>query len=158
MLDETDKLIVEQLIQDGRASVETVAENIGLSPTPTGRRIRRLEDDGVITGYQAKIDAAKCNLDLSLYVFVKLQSRDRNTIRQFEKQIELRPEIMRCDLITGPHDYVLTIRLPNMQDYNAYLRHVLAELPGVFGIETSVVIGQVKNTPHLPLRSANWSG
>lgn len=158
MMDETDKLIVEQLVRDGRASVETVAESIGLSPTPTRRRIRRLEEDGVITGYQAQIDAAKCNLDLALYVFVKLQSRDRDTIRQFEKRIKNLPEVTRCDLITGPHDYVLTVRLPSMQDYNAYLRNVLAELPGVFGIETSVVIGQVKNTAHLPLRSSSWQG
>ncbi|MEM6497305.1 MAG: Lrp/AsnC family transcriptional regulator [Pseudomonadota bacterium] len=157
MLDETDKLIIAQLIQDGRASVESVAESIGLSPTPTRRRIRRLEEDGVITGYQAKVDPVKCNLDLVLYVFLKLQSRDRKAIREFESQVANLPEIMRCDLITGPHDYVLTIRLPSMQDYNAYLRNVLAELPGVFGIETSVVIGEVKNTPHLPLRSPNWS-
>ncbi|MGI9520106.1 MAG: Lrp/AsnC family transcriptional regulator [Hyphomicrobiaceae bacterium] len=151
MLDEIDKLIVAQLIQDGRASVEAVAEIIGLSPTPTRRRIRRLEKSGVITGYRAMIDAAKCNLDLSLYVFVKLQSRNRSAIRKFEKQVEGLPEVLRCDLITGPHDYVLMLRLPSMQDYNAYLRNVLAELPGVFGIETSVVIGQVKDTPHLPL-------
>ena len=156
MLDETDKLIVSQLIQDGRASVETVAENIGLSPTPTRRRIRRLEEEGVITGYRATVDPHKCDLDLALYVFVKLQGRDRETIREFERRVENLPEIVRCDLITGPHDYILTIRLTNMQDYNTYLRSVLAELPGVFGIETSVVIGEVKDTAQLPLRLPNW--
>ena len=154
MIDEIDKLIMTQLIIDGRASVETVAEKVGLSPTPTRRRIRRLEEDKVISGYSAAIDPAKCGLDLALYVFVKLQSRDRASIAAFETRVKELPEILKCDLITGTHDYVLSVRLSGMRDYNEYLRNVLAELPGIFGIETSVVIGQVKDTAHLPFNSA----
>jgi len=75
-----------------------------------------------------------------------LQSRDRKTIAEFERRILELDEVQRCDLITGVHDYILTLRLPDMKDYNGYLRETLAELPGVFGIETSVVIGNVKNT------------
>ena len=152
MIDKTDRKIVTAVIEDGRASVEAVAEAVGLSPTPTRRRIRRLEEDGVISGYQAVIDPEKCGLELAIYVFIKLQSRDRKAIAEFEARIMELPEIQRCDLITGAHDYILTLRLPGMKDYNRYLREVLAELPGVFGIETSVVIGQVKDTPLLPLR------
>lgn len=151
MLDAIDRKIVTALIEDGRASVETIADRIGLSATPTRRRLRRLEETGVIGGYQAAIDPEKCGLDLAVYVFVKLQSRDRKSIAQFEARIMGLPEVLRCDLITGAHDYILTVRLPGMKDYNRYLRDILAELPGVFGIETSVVIGEVKNTPHLPL-------
>lgn len=151
MLDEIDRKIVTALIEDGRASVESVADRIGLSPTPTRRRLRRLEETGVIDGYQAAINPEKCDLELSVYVFIKLQSRDRKTIAEFEARIMKLPEVLRCDLITGAHDYILTVRLPGMKDYNRYLRDILAELPGVFGIETSVVIGEVKNTPHLPL-------
>jgi len=151
-IDEIDRKIIVELIKDGRASVEAVAEQINLSPTPTRRRIRRLEEAGVINGYRASIDPLKCNLDLALYIFVKLQSRDRGTIAKFEACIKDLPEILRCDLITGPHDYVLSVRLSGMKEYDNYLRNVLAELPGVFGIETSVVIGQVKDTPHLPLK------
>lgn len=151
MLDRTDQKIVSTLIDDGRASVETVAERVGLSPTPTRRRIRRLEETGVIASYRADIDPDKCGLELAIYVFIKLQSRDRESIAKFESRILALPEIQRCDLITGAHDYILTVRLPGIRDYNRYLREILAEMPGVFGIETSVVIGQVKNTPHLPL-------
>lgn len=151
MLDKTDRKIVSALIEDGRASVETVADRVGLSPTPTRRRIRHLEDTRVISGYRADIDPEKCGLELAIYVFIKLQSRDRETIAGFESQIMALPEIQRCDLITGAHDYILTVRLPGMKDYNRYLREILAEMPGVFGIETSVVIGQVKDTQHLPL-------
>lgn len=151
MLDETDRKILRALIADGRASVEMVAETVGLSPTPTRRRIRRLEEAGVITGYQAAIDPEKCGLDLAVYVFVKLQSRDRKAIAEFEARIATQPEILTCDLITGAHDYILQVCLPGMKDYNRFLRDMLSDLPGVFGIETSMVIGGVKNTPHLPL-------
>ncbi len=151
MLDEIDKKIISALTEDGRASVESVGQMVGLSPTPTRRRIRRLEEEGVIRGVRADIDPEKCGLELAIYVFIKLQSRDRGTISQFESRIMGLNEIQRCDLITGAHDYILTLRLPGMKEYNQYLRAVLAELPGVFGIETSVVIGQVKDTPHLPL-------
>ncbi len=151
MLDEIDRKIITALIEDGRASVEAVAERIGLSPTPTRRRIRQLEEAKVISGYLADIDPDKCGLELAIYVFIKLQSRDRESIARFEARIMELPEIQRCDLITGAHDYILTVRLHGMRDYNRYLREVLAEMPGVFGIETSVVIGPVKNTPHLPL-------
>ncbi|MEX0347174.1 MAG: Lrp/AsnC family transcriptional regulator [Rhizobiaceae bacterium] len=155
MIDDIDRKIIREAISDGRASVEAIAEKIGLSPTPTRRRIRRLEQDGIISGYQAAVDPEKCGLELAAYVFVKLQSRDRKSIAKFEARVIDLPEILKCDLITGAHDYILTVRLPGMKDYNRYLRDILAELPGVFGIETSVVIGEVKNTRHLPLsRSA----
>jgi Lrp/AsnC family leucine-responsive transcriptional regulator len=104
-----------------------------------------LEREGVIRGYQASIDLEKCGLETKIYVFIKLQSRDRQSIVDFETGILNLPGIQSCDLITGGHDYVVVIHLPGMKDYNLYLREVLAELPGVFGIETSVVVGQVKN-------------
>lgn len=151
MIDHIDKKIIARLTRDGRASVETVAQAVGLSPTPTRRRIRRLEKAGVIRGIRADIDADKCGLELAIYVFIKLLNRDRKTISEFESRVMALPEIQRCDLITGPHDYILMLRLAGMKDYNRYLREVLAELPGVSGIETSVVIGKVKDRPYLHL-------
>ncbi|VAV99927.1 Leucine-responsive regulatory protein, regulator for leucine (or lrp) regulon and high-affinity branched-chain amino acid transport system [hydrothermal vent metagenome] len=146
MLDKMDKKILNALARNGRASIEVIADSVGLSPTPTRKRVKQLEDAGVIKGYLADIDPEKCGLEMAIYVFVKLQSRDRKTIAEFEQRIMELDEVQRCDLITGGHDYILTLRLPDMKDYNGYLRETLAELPGVFGIETSVVIGNVKNT------------
>ena len=151
MLDRIDRKILVALLEEGRASVETVAQRVGLSPTPVRRRIRRLRETGVIRGYQAMVDPEKCGLELAAYVFIKLQRRDHDTITEFEARIIRLPEVQKCDLITGAQDYILTMRLPGMKEYNRFLRDVLAELPGVLGIETSVVIGQVKSTPHLPL-------
>ncbi len=152
MYDEKDQKILSTLVEDGRASVEAVAEAIGLSPTPTRRRIQQMEKDGVITGYKATVDPEMLGLELAIYAFVKLQQRDRDTIAQFEAEIAKIPEVMKCDLITGAYDYVLFIRLPAMKQYNRFLRHVLAELPGIFGIETSVIIGRVKDSDQLPLK------
>lgn len=144
MLDAVDRKILTVLMQDGRASVETVADRVDLSPTPTRRRIRRLEKAGVIRSYRADVDPDKCGLTLAAYVFIKLRSRERKAIAEFEGRVAVLPEVLRCDLITGAHDYVLSLRMENMTRYNEYLREVLSELPGVFGIETSIVIGEVK--------------
>lgn len=151
MIDKKDREILAVLIEDGRASVEAVAERVGLSPTPTRRRIRLLEEAGVICGYEAKVDLEKCGFELAVYVFIKLQSRDRQTIADFETRVARLPEVLKCDLVTGPHDYLLTVLLPNMKQYDRFLRDVLSELPGVFGIETSVVIGRLKESSNPPV-------
>jgi len=150
-LDQFDKKILAALQRDGRASVERVAEQVGLSPTPTRRRIRRLEETGVIAGYAARIDPAACGLDLSLYVFVKLESRYRSNIENFETAVQKMAEVVSCHLITGAHDYLLVMHLASINDYNRYLREVIADIPGIIGIETSVVIGEVKNNRVLAL-------
>ncbi len=145
-LDKLDRKILTALQRDGRASVERVAEIVGLSPTPTRRRIRRLEQEGVIKGYAAVVDPVACGLDLSLYVFIKLERRSRGNIDGFEKAIERLPEVVSCDLITGSHDYLLIMHIANMHDYNYYLHEVIADIPGIVGIETSIVIGQIKRS------------
>lgn len=149
-IDDIDKNILRALAKDSRMSVERVAEAVELSPTPVRRRIKRLEADGLIRSYTLDVDMEKAGFGLTLYVFVKLQSRDKKTIADFEQQISLLPEISNCALVTGSHDYIMTMRSKDMDTYNAFLRSVLSQLPGVFGIETSVEIGSVKNTVPLP--------
>lgn len=149
-IDETSKKILHALSTDARRSVESVAEEIGLSTTPTRRRIKNLEAGGIIRRYTVDVDMEKAGYGLTVYVFMKLQSRDQATIAAFEDRIMHLPEVAACALVTGPHDYVLTIRVKDMEAYNRFLRSVLSELPGVFGIETSVIIGSVKNEIPLP--------
>lgn len=151
MIDHVDKKILQALFEDGRASVEAVAQKAGLSPTPVRLRLQRLREDGVICGYRAEVDLAKCGLELTIIVFVKLSARDRATISSFEKRVQSIREVTRCALISGPFDYMLTVHVANMAGYNRTLRTQLAELPGVFGIETSFVISEVKSFTALPL-------
>ncbi|MXY33090.1 MAG: Lrp/AsnC family transcriptional regulator [Boseongicola sp. SB0664_bin_43] len=150
MMDDIDKKILHALSSDARRSVESVAEEIGLSTTPTRRRIKNLEAGGIIRRYTVDVDMEQAGYGLTVYVFMKLQSRDQATIATFEDKIKHLPEVTACALVTGPHDYVLTMRFEDMEAYNRFLRSVLAELPGVLGIETSVVIGSVKDEVPLP--------
>ncbi|MXW85107.1 MAG: Lrp/AsnC family transcriptional regulator [Boseongicola sp. SB0667_bin_21] len=150
MMDDIDMKILHALSNDARRSVESVAEEIGLSTTPTRRRIKNLEAGGIIRRYTVDVDMEQAGYGLTVYVFMKLQSRDQTTIATFEDKIKHLPEVTACALVTGPHDYVLTMRFEDMEAYNRFLRSVLAELPGVLGIETSVVIGSVKNEVPLP--------
>lgn len=150
-LDSIDIRIIDTLIDDGRASVESVAERIGLSPTPTRRRIRRLEDEKVITGYRAEVDADRAGLEIRLHVMVKLKARDRPTIEKFEEIVHETPEVQSCDLLTGQYDYILLIHLASMRDYHRYLRQFLENNDGILSIESNVVIGNIKRTPKLAL-------
>jgi Lrp/AsnC family leucine-responsive transcriptional regulator len=149
-MDAYDRKILSALALDARRSVESVAQAVGLSTTPVRRRIKQLEESGVIRRYTLEVDMERAGYGLLLYVFMKLQSRDQTTIARFEDRIRHLPEVTGCALVTGPHDYVLTLRVRDMETYNRFLRSVLSELPGVFGIETSVVIGAVKNEIPLP--------
>jgi len=150
MIDDIDKKILHELSKDSRISIERLAENVGLSATPVRRRIKLLEEAGILKRYSIEIDLEKCGFGQLMYVYVKLQSRDRETISKFEAKVMLLPEVSVCNMITGAFDYFIEVRTNDMKAYNTFLRDILAELPGVFGIETSVVINPVKSQPYLP--------
>ncbi len=150
-LDNIDKEIIRTLIDDGRASVETVAEAVGLSPTPTRRRIRNLEKRGVIKGYSAVVDPELCGLELALYLLITLTVGDAEIMAEFEERALSLPEVQRCDLIAGESCYILSVRVKNMKFYNDYLRKTLVTMPGVYALETRTVIGSVKNSPQIAI-------
>lgn len=154
-IDHSDRKILHALGADARLSVEKVSELVNLSATPVRRRIRRLEKEGFIRRYTIDVDLNKCGYSQQIFVFIKLQRRDQATIADFESRVLDLSEVTSCSLVTGPHDYILTLRHKNMDTYNKFLREVLSELPGVFGIETSVVIGSVRDelVSPLPTRS-----
>jgi Lrp/AsnC family leucine-responsive transcriptional regulator len=154
-IDKYDKKILLALGMDARLSVEKVSQIVNLSATPVRRRIRRLEKEGVIRRYTIDVDLKKIGYSQKLFVFIKLQSRDQATIADFERKVLDLPEVISCSLVSGRHDYILTLHHKDMDTYNKFLREVLSELPGVFGIETSVVIGSVRDelASPLPIRS-----
>jgi Lrp/AsnC family leucine-responsive transcriptional regulator len=150
MIDEIDKKILYHLSADGRMSIERLSELVSLSPTPVRRRVRRLEETGILKRYTIDVDMEKCGFGQLMYVYIKLQSRDRETISKFEARVRMLSEIAVCNLVTGTFDYILEVRSKGMADYNDFLHNVLAELPGAFGIETSVVISPIKRETALP--------
>ena len=149
-LDQIDRAILQALTDDGRASVEKVADQVGLSPTPVRRRIKQLEDSGAITGYRVVIDPEKCGLDLAIYVLVTLTVGNAEMMAEFERAVKQMPEVQRCELLAGPNCYLLSLRVKNMKYYDRYLREHLVSLPSVYAIESRFVIGQVKDAALLP--------
>lgn len=150
-LDKTDRRILSVLLKDGRASIEAVAERVNLSPTPVRRRIKRLETEGVITGYGAIVDHAACGLKLTMHAFVRLKSLDPGLIAEFERRIKTMPEVHRCDLVTGSFAYILVLRLENIDKYNSYLRERISQLPGISSILTEISIDSIKDEFQIPI-------
>lgn len=149
-LDQMDRRILAALLEDGRASVETVSKRVGLSPTPVRNRIKRLERDGMIKGYTTVVDLAACGLSLTLYAFVRLKSMDPPLIEEFERQIQLMHEVRVCQIVTGSYSHIMVMQLEDIGDYNNYLRERLSKLPGVASIQTQVVIDTIKDKIQIP--------
>ena len=151
-LDKTDAKIMRVLSKDGRISWRDLADQIGLSLTPTLRRIRRLESDGYITGYSAKFDEQKLGFGITMYVWVSLERQVEETLKVFERRIADVPEVMSCYLMTGEADYVLRIVVPDLPSYQRFMLDVLTRIPGVSRIQSGLAIKPVfhRATPPIP--------
>jgi len=144
-LDRIDRAILRALQADGRLTIQALADRVGLSPTPCRRRVQMLEDAGAIRGYRAVVDPGAVDAPLKLYAFVKLVQRTNAHLDAFEAAVRASPEILSCELVTGVHDYLISIRLPAIEHYDAFLRRVLADIPSVAEISTSIVVATVKD-------------
>ena len=151
-LDKVDAKIMQILSKDGRISWRDLAEQIGLSLTPTLRRIRRLESDGVITGYSAQFDEQKLGYGITMYVWVSLERQVEETLKVFERRIADVPEVMSCYLMTGEADYVLRIVVPDLPSYQRFMLDVLTRIPGVSRIQSGLAIKPVfqRAAPPIP--------
>lgn len=150
-LDRLDRKILTVLQQDGRIATVELADRVGLSPTATTERVKRLTRDGFIIGYGAKLDPVK--LGLSLLVFIEL-TLDRTTTDVFEKfdaAVRRAPEVLECHLVAGGFDYLLKTRVPDMAHYRRFLGEVLLTLPGVRATHTYAVMEEIKTSGALPL-------
>lgn len=142
-VDKTDLKIMRELAGDGRMAWSELAEKIGLSLTPTLRRVRRLEDEGYIKGYAAKLDEGRLSGKMSIFVAVTLSTQAEDTIAGFEKQIALAPEVMSCFLMTGDADYSLRVVVRDLDAYNHFLARTLTRIPGVAHIKSSFALRTV---------------
>jgi len=151
-LDKVDARIMEILSRDGRISWRDLAEQIGLSLTPTLRRIRRLESEGYITGYGAQFDEQKLGFGITMYVWVSLERQVEETLKVFERRIADVPEVMSCYLMTGEADYVLRIVVPDLPSYQRFMLDVLTRIPGVSRIQSGLAIKPVfhRAAPPIP--------
>ncbi len=153
-LDEIDLRILDALQRDARLTVEQLGRQVGLSASPTARRVRQLERDGVIRGYVALLDQARIGLPISVFVSIKLERQREEELDRFAAAVSRWPEIVECYLMTGQRDYLLRIVVKDLPAYEAFLKQKLTRLEGVASIESSFALGQVKHSNVLPLGEA----
>ncbi len=151
-LDRIDRHILSILQENARISVTDLSERVGLSPTPCGRRLKQLEDSGLIERQVALLDQRKAGLPMTVLVQVSLEAQTQEKLHAFEEEIAALPEVMECYLITGSAaDYVLKIVVPDLDRYQQLLLNKLTGLPGVRSIISNFVLRQPVRKTALPL-------
>lgn len=150
-LDRVDLAMLGLLQQDGRLSNAKIAEQLALSETPCWRRLRRLEADGYIAGYQANLNRRKLGFGVLAFVQVSFSSHGGDSSERFEEVIRATPQVLACHNITGESDYMLQIVARDLDDYAQLVDTVLRRLPGVAFIRSSLSLREVKASSQLPL-------
>jgi Lrp/AsnC family leucine-responsive transcriptional regulator len=161
-LDAIDRKILAILQENGRLSNQEIAERVNLSPSPCLRRIRRLEESGVIRGYVALLDPQKLGLGLLAYVNVRLEKRGGTAGTRspnpathadlFREAVRAWPEVVACDAMTGEMDFLLRVQVRDMDDFSRFVQDELLHHPSVIDVRSSFSLERIKETTVLPLR------
>ncbi|KAB2319030.1 Lrp/AsnC family transcriptional regulator [Betaproteobacteria bacterium SCN1] len=151
-LDRYDVQILRHLQADGRLTNQELADRIGLSPSPCLRRVRALEEAGVIRGYRALADARALGLNLMALIHISMDQHTPERFEHFEAAINAIPQVLECLLITGQSaDYQLKVVVPDMDAYQDLLLNRITRIPGVTGVHSSFVLRRVVDKTTLPL-------
>ena len=154
-LDAIDRRILRALQADGRATYDQLAAQVGLSGSATLRRVKRLEDSGVIAGYVALIKAESVGLGLTAYINVRLEKHSegqrRNPIELFRASVQTWPEVVECAALTGEMDYLLHVVVQDMAHYSRFIMDSLLKHPSVQDCKSSFVLQRLKTTTALPV-------
>jgi DNA-binding Lrp family transcriptional regulator len=151
-LDDYDLKILDALQKDGRLSNNDLAQQVGLSPSPCWRRVKRLEEEGIIRGYQAMFDQRRLGLGVTVFVNVAIQSQDTKAHKAFEEAILKLPEVVGCHILAGQQDFLLQVVAADLDAYSDFALHKLGQLPGVREIHSSFALKEVKPPLRLPVR------
>src|SRR5258706_4953849 len=150
-LDELDRRIVAALQEDGRMPVAEIAERAALSATPVSRRLKRLEDEGVIHGFAPILDARKLGFELDVYVLINLQAHNEENIGRFEQEILDNPYVIACHAVTGDMDYLLHVTARDIEHLSQITLKTLVRIPGVRDVKSIIVLETIKETRAAPL-------
>ncbi|AEX99975.1 AsnC family transcriptional regulator [Oceanimonas sp. GK1] len=151
-LDRTDRRILDLMQRHGRISNLELAERVGLSPSPCSRRVKALEDAGLIADHVTLLDAAKLGLTLQAYIHISLDRHTPERFETFDAAVLSFSEVLECDLITGTEaDYQLKVIVRDMEHYQQFLLGKLTRLDGVTGVRSSFVLRRIKHDTALPL-------
>jgi Lrp/AsnC family leucine-responsive transcriptional regulator len=146
-IDEFDRQIIAALQEDGRMPVANIAERASLSSTPVSRRLKRLEDEGIIRGFAPILDARK----LGFYVLINLHAHNDENIGRFEQEILANPYVIACHAVTGDMDYLLHVLARDMEHLSQITLKSLVRIPGVRDVKSIIVLETIKETRAAPL-------
>ena len=150
-LDNTDRRILRVIQEEARVSNSELAERVGLSPSPCWRRVRTLEEKGVIERYVTLVNAKAVGLPINVFATVTLEKQAESALELFEKAVKKRPEVMECNLMTGEFDYLLRVVVPDLAAYERFLMDHLTRIKGIASIKSSFSLKQVSYKTALPL-------
>ena len=143
-IDDTDKQILRLLQTQARMSITELSERVNLSATPCARRIKRLEDSGIITGYHTQSDAQKLGYPLAVFIAISMDRHTADRFELFEEKIQSFDEVVSCSIVTGrTEDYLIKVRVRDMAHYEEFLLHRLNRIEGVAQVHTSFELREV---------------
>ncbi|MFC7737769.1 Lrp/AsnC ligand binding domain-containing protein [Roseomonas sp. GCM10028921] len=150
-IDRIDRRILDILQRDGRITNLELSDRIGLSPTATSERMRRLLKEGFVTGFGARLDPQRLGFGLLVFVEVLLDKTTPDIFTRFAEAVNRAPEVLECHMVAGGFDYLVKTRMADMAAFRRFLGDVLLSLPGVRETRTYAVMEEVKNNGPLPL-------
>lgn len=150
-LDQIDRRLLAELQAEGRVTNVELAQRVGLTAPPCLRRVRALEEEGVIRGYHADIDPSKLGFAITVFALVSLKSQAEEALRQFEDHVRELPEVRECHMLNGEIDFILKIVNKDLQSFQEFLTSKLTPAPNVASVKTSLTIRTAKQEPGVPL-------
>lgn len=152
-LDKIDKNILKNLQDDGRMTNVELAKTVGISAPPCLRRVRALEEAGLINSYHAFIDPAAFGYTVTVFALVKLTSHAKTDLEAFSAQVETMPMVRECHMLAGEIDFMLKVVAKDWDDYQAFLTDQLTAIDNVVSVNSSLTIGTTKNVPGVPIEA-----
>ena len=153
-MDAIDARLLSALQRDGRQTVTDLAAAIGLSPTPCARRLARLEAEGVIEGYSARVDQARIGFPVSVFIQVELESQSKDAIDAFESAVRGFERVMECHLMTGTRDILMRVVAADLADFDRFLEDKLMRVPGIRSMRSSFALRTMVRRQVLPVARA----
>ncbi|WP_417608990.1 Lrp/AsnC family transcriptional regulator [Parasphingorhabdus sp.] len=151
-LDEIDLKILQRLQDDGRVTNVELANSVGLTAPPCLRRMRALEEEGVINSYHAAIDPAKMGYTITVFAMVSLKSQAEADLKAFEDHVQKLPEVRECYMLNGEIDFILKVVAKDLQQFQSFLTSQLTSAPNVASVKTSLTIRSAKHLPGVPIQ------
>ena len=145
-IDRIDRKILQVLQREARVPMTELAERVGLSVTPCGERVKRLEQEGVIEGYYARLNPHQLGFNLLVFVELRLSAKSGPIFEQFRREVSKLPNVLECHLVSGDFDYLVKVRIPEMAAYRQVLGDMLLKLPAAIESRSYIVMEEIKES------------